>query len=212
MALAGLFLVLVLTGAGPESVLDERFGCRTAPILLLARVDVQRELQLDARQVAAAKTAIARLLDRALGLKGKKGMEVKEARRQIDLEMVEWLRRNLSGPQYERLFQVDLQWEGAAAMTRDHVVATLQLSDRQRIAINRLLDQLEATRRTRRILSPPEIGQFAGGARAVLTPAQREVWDRLLGKPCHFLVGGRSVTTPIGSDPEVVRTKARPDR
>ena len=79
MAPAGLILVLALMAAGPENPTSEiampdgRFGCRTAPILLLTRPDVQAELQLEPRQISGAKGAIARLRERAAGLKGKDG-------------------------------------------------------------------------------------------------------------------------------------------
>ncbi len=76
MAPAGLVLALALVAAGPENpsteatVLDERFGSRTAPILLIARPDVQIELQLDSRQVSSARHMIARLLERGIEVEG----------------------------------------------------------------------------------------------------------------------------------------------
>src|SRR5579872_6913513 len=92
VALAGLTSVLALVGAGPEgpsdevTVLDERFGTYTAPILLLARPDVQRDLQLDAGQIAGAKRTIARLLEQGLRLRNKTGPAVVAGRKAINDE------------------------------------------------------------------------------------------------------------------------------
>jgi hypothetical protein len=213
-----LVLILVLAGAGLEprtgevQVPDERFGCRTAPILLLTRPDVQSELQLDQRQVASAKAAIARLLPRAWNLKGKKGVSVAQERRSIDLEMDRWLTDSLSETQRARLLQVNLQWEGAAALMRDHVASHLKLSNDQRGAIKRLVAQLEETRRSRGTLTPVEIGRCTAQAEAVLSHAQNVDWIFLLGPPCRFTIGGRPITTRSPADPRVLKARARPDQ
>jgi hypothetical protein len=218
MAPAGLLLVLVLSGAGPDPpagevrVPDERFGSRTAPILLLSRPDVQTDLHLDAWQIAAAKREIARLIEKALSLKDKKGQAIQGERLRIDNEMVRWLTATLSAPQRERLLQVNLQWEGAAALTRPHVVTHLNLSEPQCVAIKRLVTQLEETRRARGMLKPVEIGRFTAQAQAVLSPGQKEDWDSLLGPPCRFSIGGQAVMTGNPEDPQVIKTRARPVR
>jgi hypothetical protein len=218
MAPTALVMSLVLAGAGTDSKLgevtvpDDRFGCRTAPILLLTRSDVQLELQLNSQQVAAAKAAIARLLPRALKVKGKQGTAAQDERRRIDLEMNRWLTESLSETQRERLLQVNLQWEGAAALTREHVASNLKLTDDQRGAIHGLLAQLEATRKARGTLTPAEIGRCAAQAQAELSPRQRVHWNDLLGQPCRFTIGGRVVTTRSQVDPRVLKARGRSDQ
>jgi hypothetical protein len=214
MAPVSLVLVLALVAAGPENprsevtALDGRFGSRISPILLLDRPDVQIELQLDARQISDARTTIARLIKRVLSLKGKKGEAVKNERQRIDEESIRWMRDNLKEEQIERLTQVTFQWEGAAAMTRPHVIERLELTSQQSGAIDRVLTQLEAARqRARGTLTPAEIGGFSRNAFAVLSPSQKAAWDVLLGPPCHFTVGGRSQTA--GNSPSYQGVKAR---
>lgn len=214
MAPAGLVLVLALVAAGPEkpatevTVLDERFGSRTAPILLIARPDVQIELQLDSQQVSSARNTIARLLERGLSLKGKTGPAVEVERRRIDEDSIRWLSDTLSEKQIERLYQVNFQWEGAAAMTRPHVITRLKLTGEQRVAIDQVLKQLETTRRARGPLTPAEIGNFSSQAFAVLSPSQRATWNVLLGPPCHFTIGGRAGTPGKPADYQSVKAQA----
>jgi hypothetical protein len=218
MAPTALVLMVFVAGAGPESkpvevtVPDDRFGCRTAPILLLTRPDVQGELRLDSRQVAAAKAEIARLLSRASSLRGKESEAVKAERRRIDREMDRWLTDSLSETQRERLLQVNLQWEGPAALTREHVASNLKLTVEQRRAIHDLLVQLETTRKARGSLTLGEIGRCTAQAQALLSPTQWEHWNGLLGPPCSFTIGGRAVTTRSPVDPRVVKTRTRSDQ
>ncbi len=218
MAPAGLLLVLVLTGAGPNpvpgevTVPDERFGSRMAPILLLTRSDVQTDLSLDPRQIASAKTEIARLIEKARQLMSKNGPAIQDKRQRIDLEMIRWLKATLSEDQRERLLQVNLQWEGAMAMTRPHIRTHLKLTEPQCLAIDSLVAQLKSRRRERGVLNPVELGQFTAQARAVLTPVQQENWDSLLGPPCRFSIGGQTIMTRNPADPQVVKTRARQDR
>src|SRR5205823_5796757 len=137
---AGLVLLLTLLGAGPDvptnevTVLDERFGIRTAPILLLARPDVQLDLRLDPQQVSGAKRTIAQLVERVLSLKNQAGPPVLAGRQAIDEDMARWLSRNLQPGQLERLRQIDLQWEGALAISRPVVAESLKLTVEQRLA------------------------------------------------------------------------------
>jgi hypothetical protein len=205
VAPAGLVLVLALIAAGPENPtseatrLDGRFGSRISPILLLDRRDVQGELQLDSRQISDARTAIARLIKRVMNLKGKRGPAVEDDRRSIDEDSIRWIRDNLSEKQIERLTQVTFQWEGAAAMTRPHVIDRLELTDPQGKAIDQILSQLRMARgEARGMLDPAEIMRFSSQAIAVLSPSQRTAWNVLLGPPCHFALQGpfRSAGTP----------------
>lgn len=202
-ALASLALTLSGTGtiaaADAVTVLDERIGMRTAPILLLARPDVQLELHLDPKQVAGARSTIARLLEEALQLKGQSGPAVAARRGSIDEEMTRWLVLNLAKDQLARLRQIDLQWEGPAAMGRPFVAEYLKLTDAQRLTVDRLLAAHRQTYRARGRLTAEERETFSRQALSVLSPGQRELWDRLLGPPCRLTIGGqaaRARTTP----------------
>src|SRR5262249_11908068 len=125
-------LVLVLISLsrswGQAPLPDSRFGTRTAPLLLLSRPDVRADLGLGPKQVEESDQAIGALYARAAALKGKTGPEVIKAREQIDAEEQHWLKKHLTEPQYARLHQIDLQWEGATALiTRRAVASRLKL-------------------------------------------------------------------------------------
>ena len=213
MAPAGLVLVLALVAAGPENppseagMPDGHFGCRAAPILLLTRPDVQAELQLEPRQISGARNVIARLRQRGAGLKGKAGPEAVAERGRIDDEMIRWLTSTLKAEQLERLQEVIFQWEGAEAMTRPHVATHLNLSIQQLNSIDPIVKQLEAERRTRGSLTPAEIGSYSNKAFAVLTPSQKESWGVLLGMPCRFTIGGRTVVPWNPTDSQIRPTQ-----
>src|SRR5262249_50678097 len=174
------------------TVLDERFGIRTAPILLLARPDVQRDLQLDPAQVSGAKRTIARLIEMALNVKTKSGPAVLAERPAIDGGMANRLRQTLKAGQLERLRQIDLQWEGGPAISRPVVAEYLKLTDAQRLAVGRLLAAQREAWRAHGRLTPSDREHLSRQALAVLSPAQGELWARLLGPPCPFSIGGPS--------------------
>jgi hypothetical protein len=194
---AGLVLAVALLGAGdhPEAppasgvaVLNERFGMRIAPIYLLLRPDVQLDLQLNRRQVDGAERLIARLRERGRGLKHKANQAAMAERRAIDETMAGWLRHELSEAQLERLTQINLQWEGASALSRSVVAEYLVLGEVQRLKIDRILAERDR-RRAAGGLAPGEFDRFSREALAILTPPQREQWDSLLGPPCGFSIG-----------------------
>ena len=128
-------LLAMATGraSGAEWVLpDDRLGIRTAPLLLLSRPDVQADLKLDRSQVLGAQNQINELTRRALALRGKTGTAVVADRRAIDEAQLEWLGKNLTGNQLERLWQIELQWEGASALLgRPMVAEYLRLTPEQ---------------------------------------------------------------------------------
>jgi hypothetical protein len=202
LAPACLVVFLALLGAGPDSpsdevaILDQRFGLRTAPILLLTRPDVQLDLHLDAGQIAGARSTIARLLDVGLNSKTKSGPVVMTVRKAIDDEMRDWLTRHLAEGQLERLRQIDLQWEGVSAIIKRPVVAEyLRLTSQQRLTVNRVVTAERDLRRAHGILSPADHEEFSRQVLAVLSPGQRDLWDRLLGPPCRFAIGSQAGAT-----------------
>jgi hypothetical protein len=195
---AGLVLAAALLGAGggrdaPPAdwvrMLDERFGMPVAPIYLLLRPDVQGDLQLNPRQIAGARDMVGRLIDRLLNLKLKSEPDaVKAERRQIDEQMATWLRQELSPAQCERLTQINLQWEGASALRRSAVVEYLRLDEAQSSRVHDLLADRDQ-RWIKGTLQSGEFDRLSREALNVLTPLQKEQWDRRLGPPCRFAIG-----------------------
>ena len=148
---AGMVLVVALLGAGgggsenppADGVAwqDEYFGMPIAPIWLLVRPDVQRDLQLNPRQIAGARDLLARLLERGLNAKKKPADAARAEKLAIDEEMAAWFRHELAPAQLERLTQINFQWEGASALRRTVVAEYLVLGDPQRFKIEHLLSE-----------------------------------------------------------------------
>jgi hypothetical protein len=198
---AGLVLAAALLGAGGGqqgppadwvALTNERFGMPIAPIYLLQRPDVQRDLQLSQRQVAGARELVGRLVDRLLNLKHKARPDaIKAEQREIDEQMATWLRRELSREQLDRLTQINLQWEGASALRLEAIAEFLGLGEGQRLKVGHLLAERNQ-RWIKGTLKPGEWDQFSREALDVLTPPQKEQWANLLGPPCGFTIGPTS--------------------
>jgi hypothetical protein len=175
---------------------DDRLGIRTVPIYLLMRSDVQADLKLDPNQVAEAHRAAARLYAKALTLRGKVGAGAVAARRVLDDEESHWLSSHLAPPQLDRLGQIDLQWEGAAAMLNRPVVAeylSLTAEQQQRVA------QVVAEGRSQRVQSPWTSADHVNHTRraiAVLTDKQKDLWIHVLGPPCRFAITANAPALP----------------
>ena len=113
-------------------------GVRVAPMLLLSRPDVRADLGLTADQVASASRVLDEIRSRARSIRGQGDTpEVVARRREIDEIQWRWLAEGLSDEQRARLSQIDLQWEGATALTRPSVAERLGLSDSQSAALRR---------------------------------------------------------------------------
>jgi hypothetical protein len=198
---AGLVLVAALLGAGGRqeappadwiAMTNERFGLPIAPIYLLLRPDIQRDLQLTPQQIAGAQDQVGRLIERLLNLKQKPDPgAVRAEQREIDEQMAKWLEHALTRAQRERLSQINFQWEGASALRRELIAEYLGLGEVQRLKIGNLL----AERNKRWItgtLKPGEFDRFSTEALSVLSLPQKEQWDSLLGPPCRFAIGPTS--------------------
>ena len=115
---------------------DDRMGVRTAPILLLSRDDVARDIGLTSDQRQKTWEKIADLGRRATDLKGRNDKEVNVLRRSIDQSQLDWLRTELKPVQLARLTQIDLQWEGPSAiLSRPQVAEALHLTADQKSKI-----------------------------------------------------------------------------
>jgi hypothetical protein len=154
---------------------------------LLSRPDVRADLKLDRAQILGAQNMINELTRRASALRGKTGPTVIAERRAIDEAQLDWLGKNLTGRQLQRLGQIELQWEGPAAMlSRPSVADHLRLTSVQRQQLARIVSEHAATRQ--RSQAPPVAGQgVQQQIRLVLSPAQHEMWELLLGTPVRFV-------------------------
>ncbi|MFO0888973.1 MAG: hypothetical protein U0790_07470 [Isosphaeraceae bacterium] len=173
--------------AGEWILPESRMGIRTAPILLLSRPDIQADLRLDSEQIAGAREMINELTRRATALRGKAGGEVVAERRAIDEAQLDWLSRNLTGNQLERLRQLEMQWEGVSAMlSRPMVAEYLKLSAEQRQSLARLIAEQNSARK-RSPGAGADDRAFAAKVLGVLSQAQQEQWKNLLGMPLSFV-------------------------
>jgi len=188
--LAGILVVCGLLASEASAAIEgeleyptSRLGVRTAPLLLLCRADVRAEVELTGQQATAAERVAAELHAKAAELRGKTGAEVLAARRAIDEAQQRWIDTQLSDKQRTRLIQIDLQWEGPAALVSRPVVAeALALSPQQRSTLsvavaerNRKRDQGSYKQSDERLL--------AERALATLTAEQRDRWKAMLGRP-----------------------------
>jgi hypothetical protein len=153
---------------------------------LLSRTDVQADLRLEPGQIAGVHAVINELTQRALAVRGKSGPTVVAERRAIDEAQADWLAKNLTGNQVNRLRQIELQWEGAAAMlSRPTVAEYLRLTSEQRQILARAISERN-TQRSRGKLTPTDEQVLSRRAQSVLSKTQQDLWSSLLGSPCRF--------------------------
>jgi hypothetical protein len=174
---------------------DDRLGIQTKPILLLTRADVRADLKLSPQAAAEAQIAIASLRRRAMTAMQKDARVGEAERREIDHIMTEWLRTHLSPQQSDRLHQIDLQWEGIAAVVHRPIVAEFMgISDSQRTSIRSLVNEHGKARGAQ----PPTLQSHAAlnsQGLGVLSEIQRDKWQRLLGQPCPFAISAQPVAS-----------------
>ena len=186
-----LSLATCLAGAGPApategvpvpSLPDERLGIPTAPILLLTRADVCRDLKLTPEQAAAAGRAAADLWAQANVLGRKKDPATVSARKALMQAEQSWIETNLSPEQRKRLAQIELQWEGPAALVRRPAVAeALALTPEQRQKLTEAVEEREAARSIQPA-SHAEDKTLAVKALSTLTHDQQERWLAMMGR------------------------------
>jgi len=176
--------------------LDDRLGLRSAPIFLLIRGDVQKDLALEAAQISEVHREAAELDRKARALKGSKASGVVAARRVIDEESSQWLAVHLTPKQRERLAQIELQWEGSAALlSRPLLAEYLNLTPDQQDKVERCVSAARAER-------PPGPWDYDGHvaltrkAISLLSEKQQDLWIRLLGPPCRFSIAAKPQASP----------------
>jgi hypothetical protein len=152
-------------------------------MLLLTRPDVRADLRLDAAQARDAEAAVRALYVRAHELKGKSGAGVIAARRAIDDEQQRWLQSRLSSAQLSRLIQIDLQWEGPAALvSRPAVADALGLTPEQRATLRQAVAECTRTR-SEGVFRADDERELARKTLATLSEPQRARWKAMLGRP-----------------------------
>jgi hypothetical protein len=187
VATAALLFVIIAPGAASRAdstpLPDDRLGVHTAPLLLLSRPDVRADLRLDAEQAESAERAITDLYVRAEALKGKTGAAAIAGRKAIDEAQQLWFDQHLTAEQRNRLVQIDLQWEGPAALVNRPLVAEmLGLTPEQRATLKQAVAQRDAGRSSQTDSRALE-QTLAKQALSVLTSTQKERWRVMLGNP-----------------------------
>ena len=183
LLLAGSVL-LAQPAAGERASLPDRYlGLRMQPLLLLTRADVRADIGIDGAQAEAVDRAVLDFVARAAATRNlPPGPGAVAARGEVDTDAQRWLASHLTAEQYQRLLQVDLQWEGPSCLISRSVIADhLGLRPEQRKRLSQALDERNRQR-------PPgtfsqEVEKvFAEKARAVLDPMQQHLWATMLGR------------------------------
>ena len=154
----------------------------------MLRPDVEADLKFSPEQVAECHRAARVFQIKASRLIGRKDPAVVAARREIDEELTNWLTEHLSPEQLGRFEQVDLQWEGAAAMlNRPFLDNALKLTPEQKKQVSDFLAQ-SRLERSQRVWTYDDHINLTRKAIAVLNDSQRSLWIRLLGPKCQFAI------------------------
>ncbi len=185
-------LALAPSARAGEGLPDARLGIRATPMILMTRADVQADLRLSPEQVADAERTLDDLREKARALKGRNDTEAVALRGEIDTASRLWIERKLTPAQRDRLIQLDLQWEGpAAVITRPIVAENLALTDTQRQALAKVV----AEHHGRRGSGPPVVADEEKLGRLVyesLTEGQLKRWETLIGPAAPFRGGARA--------------------
>ena len=164
---------------------DASQGRRVTPILLLSRPDVQADIHMKPEQVADAARVIANLHHKAATLRGRTDAAAIALRRTVDEEQRLWLETKLTEDQVGRLTEIDLRWEGLAAIvTRPALAETLSLSDDQKATLRRAaVERMGAPDHAADGDHSPAERRFTQQVMATLNEGQRKRWASLVGRP-----------------------------
>lgn len=173
-------------------------------MMLLQRPDVQKELNLSQSQKAKLEQMqqeMRQAMQDMFNLSPEERREQMQALRQkYDPTSI------LNEAQRKRLRELELQWQGPMALTNPEIAQQLGLTQEQQAKIRGIMQETFQAMRPQ----PGQPGQFGGRMEEmqkareqaekkileVLTPAQHEKWQQMLGKPFEF-EGGRGMM-PIG--------------
>ena len=192
-------------GSGPDGAAgptpgwnlpDASRGARVAPILLLSRPEIQAELHMKPDQVSDVARVIADARHKAIQLRGRTDAAAVDLRRGVDEEQRAWLETKLTEDQVERLSEIDLRWEGVAAIaTRPGVAESLALSSDQKATLGRAVIERNAHRgRPLERERDPAAAErhFTQQVWSTLTDGQRKRWERMLGRPLALTASAAS--------------------
>jgi hypothetical protein len=179
----GILLSPALAGSGSWSLPDESRGSRVAPLFLLSRPEIREDLGLTADVSQQVDKEIEDLYAKAAAIRGKTGAEAIAQRKLVDESQKAWLESHLAPDQVDRLAQIDLRWEGPAAIaTRPSIASTLALSDEQKAALSKAMLERNTHRDKAKDHHAAE-QQFHQRVMSVLSEGQKQAWERMLGRP-----------------------------
>lgn len=189
-------------------------------VMLLVMPEVHQELGLD----DGKKKGVEELLEKTqqemktwLNPAALQGLSGEEAKKKMDefsargddlnKKTIERLGKILDAKQLDRFQELRLQFRGAAALGWPEVSENLRLSPEQQKKIGDLTKGCPSHLR-----APPEIEERLA---AVLTPAQKESWEKMLGKKFDFQapggpfqgIGGQGGSGPAGASREPTEEK-----
>lgn len=189
-----------------------QFGAgQNVTLILLGRPDVQAELKLTEEQKVKMSEALAKRQQEL-------GDVTPEGRRQrmqaLRAEMEREVLAVLTPEQQQRLKQLALQWQGPLALNRPEVAKEVGLTSEQQSKIQGIIQNWREEQRAI-MRQRPEPGQGAAPLRqkmeelrakiekeieSVLTGAQRQKWQSMLGEPFKF-EGGRGIPRRLREGP-----------
>jgi hypothetical protein len=172
-------------------------------VMLLRNPGVQEELGLDADQREQVRQVVQGLRrqfeGRVQGLQQLAPAQVHEQRAELMREMSQEARQRLAGvlgpEQLRRLWQIELQYRGAAAFDDPEVQAVLQLTgahlDQLKAAVGQARQDLQDRIRSLQAEPSPAgraemvslMRQVVEQAIAILSETQRQAWHELVGAP-----------------------------
>jgi len=181
---------------------------------ILRMPEVQKELGLDEAKKKEATAIVEKTEEELRGsvnfreLQGlsneerqKKMEELGKKREEANQKALDQLAKVLDAKQLERFKQLRLQREGVTALARPEVAQKLELSQEQKDKIKKIQDEARQAAGNFGQLSDEERRDFFAKAEerrqkvnadvlAVLTPSQKENWDKMLGAKFEFPRGG----------------------
>src|SRR5579864_9513697 len=125
--------------------------------------------------------------------------ELQAYRQKAHAKLASFLKDTLSADQLKRLRQLELQQEGPFALGQPDVMAEMKLSDAQRMQFMGLVQEMQKkieplikeaqSKGNHEEIRPKAMKlrkEYAAKIEAVLSPAQREKWQEMLGQPFEF--------------------------
>jgi Spy/CpxP family protein refolding chaperone len=184
----------------PDFGFGGRMMGRNVGMMLLMREDVQRELNLSQTQKARLEQ-LRQEMQQAM-------QELRDLPPEQRRERMQALRQKydpatiLNETQRKRLRELELQWQGPFALTDPEIAKQVGLTEEQQAKIRGIIQETFQSMRGQPGQPGERMQEFQKAREQaekrmleVLTPAQREKWQQMLGKPFEFQ-GGRGFFGP----------------